>query len=87
MVHVLIILVNVIVDILDLIVLSVLVALFVIEMDTVTMELVSVSQDSLGLLVHFLPVHHHVQEMENVFPLVQKWLVYVMKSLLDMIVL
>jgi len=78
---------NVTVDILDLIVLSVLVVLNVQEMDIVTMELVSANQDSQDFLVLFLHVHHHVQEMEDVYQLELKWLVNVMQDLKDMIVL
>jgi len=87
MVSVLIIHANAIVDILDLIVLSVHVMLNVLEMDIVTMELVSVNQDSQEFLVHFLHAHHLVQEMEDVYQLELKWLVNVMQDLKDMIAL
>jgi hypothetical protein len=57
------------------------------EMDIVTMQHVSVNLDSQEFIVHFQHVHHHVQEMEDVFQLVHKWVVNVMKDTKDMIVL
>jgi len=75
------------VDTLDLTVLSVLAVLNAQEMDIVTTELVSANLDLLEFHVHYLLVHHLVQEVEVVYQSELKWHVNVTLDLLDMIAL